>query len=477
MPQPQDISATSGTWSLPKFRGQLRKYLSAGILTVVAGLACLGIWFTSRLDHTLQTEVGHRAAVLLERTLAPYAPALAAGTLSPEVTEVLNAHFQQVSLSMGVFDMLIWTPGGRVIYGARRDMTGRTFPVGPDLAKALSGRISVTIEDEFHANATASRLNGQGKFFGIYVPVRLSPGNRIVAVAEYYQDAAAASRALLNVRWQMWGAICTIGIFLVAALYHLMRRGDAALQRQSAEFGSQLSGLAARMEQDHQAAVQIRLDAQRLQEQQENRLRQINADIHDGIGQLLTVALLRMQPSRDDPGDTQAVQTILEEAMGEVQALLTGTSPGQPHDLPLAQAVRAVVDDHVRRTGTDVDLRLDGDLPEPSLEIRVALCRFLREGLHNAFKHAGGTNQRVALRAADGRLDVSVSDGGGGLVAVAAPDLRRPMGLDNLRHRIERLGGTLVLVRHDTPGMRLHATFPLVPAESTDVRHHRSDRR
>lgn len=459
-----------------------RKYLSIGILIVGAGLTCLGVWFVSRLHYTLETEVGHRAGTLLETTLSRYATDFAAGTLSPDIRDSLDAHFRQVSASLGVFDMMVWDPGGRIIYAARPEMTGRSFPVGPQLEKAMAGKISVEIEDEFHAEVSSTPLIDRGKFFEIYVPIRLASGNRIVAVAEYYQESALASRILMNIGWQTGAALFAVGIFFTLILYLLLRQGDVAMLRQSVEFSGQLSGLTAQIEKNHQAAAQIRQDARLLQEQQENRLRQLNADIHDGIGQLLTVALLRMKPSRDPDAsdDAQAVQTILEEAMGEVQALLTGTSQMQPHDLPLVQAVKAVVNDHVRRTGTSVDLRLDPGLAEPPLPVRIALCRFLREGLHNAFKHAGGVDQCVALRAAGDRLEVSVSDGGGGLVPVAAPDLRQPMGLDNLRRRIERLGGTLALVRHDTPGMRLHASFPLAPlapAEIPDARHHGSDRR
>lgn len=448
-----DISAEfSFLSSQSGWRGMFRKYLSAGILIVAAGLACLGIWFVSRLHQTLEAEVGHRAGVVLEATLTPYAPNFAAGFLPPHIRDRLDAHFHEVSASLGVFDMIVWDPAGRVIYAVRRDMTGQSFPVGPHFEKALSGEISVEIEDEFHAEVSSAPAMDGNKFFEIYVPIRLLSGNRIVAVAEYYQDAAFASRILLNIRWQMWAAICIVGIFFTIILYLLLRRGDA----------------------------QIRQDARVLHDQQESRLRQLNADIHDGIGQLLTVALLRMKPAgnHDASDDARAVQTILEEAMSEVQALLTGTSPAQPFDLPLAQAVGAVVNDHMRRTGTDVDLRMEADLAEPSLPVKIALCRFLREGLHNAFKHAGGADQRVALRTADGgRLEVSVSDAGGGLAVVPGPDLRKPMGLDHLRRRIEQLGGTLTLVRHDTMGMRLSASFPLAQAETPDARHHRSDRR
>ena len=431
----------------------LRKYLSVGIVILMVGMACLGIWFVSRLNRTLEAEVGYRAGNLLETTLADYAGAFDAGPLAPAVQARLDAHFQQISRPIGVFDMIVWAPTGRVVYAARREITGQSFPVGAQLQKAMTGQVSVEIKDRLHTDPSAGAAAAHAKFFEIYVPIRLAGGNRIVAVAEYYQDAAEASKVLTNIRWQMWAAIVTTAFFFSLVLYLLLRQGDAALSRQRREFGSRLTGLA------------------RQQQRQENRLRQLNADIHDGIGQLLTVALLRMKPVPDrDPGDpeAQAVRTLLEEAMNEVRALLSGTSQSQPPDMPLAQAIGAVVADHIRRTGTGVDLVLDPDLAEPSAPIRAAICRFVREGLHNAFKHAGGADQQVILHATQAGLEVSVIDGGRRPAAPADPDPREPLGLAVLRRRIELLGGTVGLVR-DGARTRLRATFPLVPAEALDA--------
>lgn len=432
----------------------LRKYLSAGVMILMIGMACLGIWFVSRLSRTLEAEVGYRAGNLLETTLAQYADDFAAGPLTPAVRARLDAHFQQISRSIGVFDMIVWAPTGQVLYAAREEITGQVFPIGSQLQEAMAGQVSVEINDNLHAGPSAGFAAPHAKFFEIYVPIRLAGENRIVAVAEYYQEAVEASKVLTRIRWQMWAAIITVGVFFILVLYFLLRQGDAVLSRQRSEFGNRLTGLA------------------RQQKRQENRLTQLHADIHDGIGQLLTVALLRMKPAPDgDPADRdeRAVRTILEEAMNEVQALLSGTSQSQPPDMPLAQAIGAVVADHIRRTGTGVDLVLDPDLAEPSPPIRTAVCRFVREGLHNAFKHAGGADQQVIVRPAQAGLEVSVIDGGRPPTAPADPALHEPVGLATLRRRIEHLGGTVGLVRHAGARTQLRATFPLFSAETLDA--------
>lgn len=436
------------------WHGPFRGHLTIGAVAVVMGLAFLGLWFLSRVNHSIETEAGQRAGRFLETTLAGYADDLAGGSLPATVQAQLDAHFDQVSRSIGVFDMIVWTPGGRVLYAARPGMRGETFPVGRQMQQALGGRLSVAIDDRLHLGDPAGPTAARGTFFEIYVPIRAGADNRIIAVAEYYQDAAAASRVLSDARWEMGAAVVATGVALMLALYWVLRQADAALIRQRRDLGHRLENLI------------------RQQRQQELRLRDLNSDIHDGIGQLLTVALLRMKSSpAGEPADAdaRAVCTILEEAMDEVRMLLTETREGRPSDLPLVQAVRAVVADHMRRTGTAVDLVLDPGLPEPAHEIRDAICRVLREGLHNAFKHAGGRAQAVTVRRAGGGLVLRVSDAGGSPTTSVEVAPGQSLGLFNMRRRVESLGGRLRLIRRPGAGTRLRATFPMGSPEPIDA--------
>jgi signal transduction histidine kinase len=68
------------------------------------------------------------------------------------------------------------------------------------------------------------------------------------------------------------------------------------------------------------------------------------------------------------------------------------------------------------------------------------LLAVLREALTNAGKHAGATRFRVAVSVGD-ELRLEVADNGVGISLPAAES--QGLGLANLRHRAEKLGGTL----------------------------------
>ena len=198
-------------------------------------------------------------------------------------------------------------------------------------------------------------------------------------------------------------------------------------------------------------------------------MRQINADIHDGIGQLLTVALLRMKPAplagAPQEDSVQSVRQILEEAMSEVQALLSGTSQTPLPEMPLARAVTTIIDDHRRRTSTDVTVMMEEGLAEPQLPVKIAICRLVQEGLHNAFKHAGGKDQQVRLHLEGDRMVVTVSNRARHRRDAVHDAARRPMGLRNLRHRIESLGGTFQILDQPDQRIEIRASFPHIKAE------------
>ncbi|WP_198143165.1 sensor histidine kinase [Paracoccus sp. 228] len=443
--------------------GLLRRHLSSCALIIVVGLAILGVWTASRLQQTVETEVGHRAATVLGSMLNRHAEDLAADTLSPELIGVIDTYFHDISDALGISEMKIWNAQGTILYASRPGLTGSAQPVSDELATALAGEISVSVGDTFHVESGWPSTTTGPQQFEIYVPIRIRSLNRIVAVAEYYQNAAVVSDALTRARWQTWGLLTVIGAMFVAILVMILRYGDAVILRQRTDLSARMADLVLLLDRTRETQARIHQRTIRLQEEQKAQLRQINSDIHDGIGQLLTVALLRMKSAPPSSGPqedgVQSVRLILEEAMSEVQALLSGTSQRPVAELPLADAVSALVEDHRRRTSTEVRTVLADRLPEPSLPVKVAICRVVQEGLHNAFKHAGGRDQQVHLYVDHGTLVIAVSNDARHGQDACRDVTRQPMGLRNLRHRIENLGGIFQVLDLEHHRMEIRASF------------------
>ena len=96
---------------------------------------------------------------------------------------------------------------------------------------------------------------------------------------------------------------------------------------------------------------------------------------------------------------------------------------------------------------------------------RLNLIRIIEEGVSNALRHGHASKLRVALLYGGGTLRVEVEDDGGGL----PPDPHLG-GLALLRHRLELLGGNLLLRTGDElGGALLIAELPLVSAAEESI--------
>ena len=80
----------------------------------------------------------------------------------------------------------------------------------------------------------------------------------------------------------------------------------------------------------------------------------------------------------------------------------------------------------------------------------------IREGLTNVAKHAQASQVILELIADGGWLTVRLSDDG---IGMKQPP--RSSGLANLRHRAERLGGSLRIEEHEGGGTILTWTIPI----------------
>src|SRR5690606_31924174 len=85
---------------------------------------------------------------------------------------------------------------------------------------------------------------------------------------------------------------------------------------------------------------------------------------------------------------------------------------------------------------------------------RRNLFLVLKEALHNAVKHAGATEVRVAFHWSDG-LHMRIQDDGCGATGTSAGG----RGLGNMRKRMEEIGGRIAF--DGTNGMRVEAVLPL----------------
>ncbi|MBN1911714.1 MAG: PAS domain-containing protein [Pirellulales bacterium] len=232
------------------------------------------------------------------------------------------------------------------------------------------------------------------------------------------------------------------------------------------------------MTETRQAADELRRRQAFLQQllNMQERERQLTAyEIHDGLAQELTGALLRFQAFREmlsqNPDEAWPVfdvgLNLLEQAVGEARALITGLRPPILDEAGIVAAVDYLVCES-REEGADddpesgrVEIEFDHspvvDRLDPSLE--TAVFRIVQEALANARRHSQSDRIRVELTQQDDRLCVQVRDWGVGFHASTVVENR--FGLRGIRERARLLNGQATIESSPGQGTSVRVELPL----------------
>ena len=206
-----------------------------------------------------------------------------------------------------------------------------------------------------------------------------------------------------------------------------------------------------------------------LLEIQETERRRIARELHDEIGQELTVIKMNLQVAQrmtDHFVMGEQIREsigIVERALRNVRDLALALRPAILDDLGLVPTLRW----YIRRLENSVSFRLRFDpepnLPKYSTAIETACFRIAQEALTNAARHADPSHVLVGLYPQDDSLILRVEDDGAGFdveAALARAARGESFGLLGMRERVVLAGGDIRILSCSGKGTSICASFP-----------------
>lgn len=189
-------------------------------------------------------------------------------------------------------------------------------------------------------------------------------------------------------------------------------------------------------------------------------------ELHDSVTQaLFSMTLItrsiEMLLERDPSAAGERLGTLRElqrDALAEMRALIFELRPGSLERDGLVQALRTHAAAVEGRTGLSIVVDC-AELPDRlSLGTEDVLYRIGQEALHNVVKHADATHARVEVAEGDGVATLTVEDDGVGFDPHTVPTGH--LGIEGMRARAERAGGSLEIEAAVGRGTRVRATLP-----------------
>jgi PAS domain S-box-containing protein len=210
--------------------------------------------------------------------------------------------------------------------------------------------------------------------------------------------------------------------------------------------------------------------SRRLVKVQETERRHLARELHDEIGQALTVAELNLQAMLQLPG-TDALAPRLKESLAVVDRVLEqvhdlslNLRPSILDDLGLEAALRWYTDRQAALAGLQAEVRAEPLEQRLDPTIETECFRVAQEAVNNVVKHAKARTVIVELTVNDRHLLLSVRDDGVGFdvdVARAQASRGASLGLLSMEERATLSGGGLMYLATPAQGTEVRAWFPL----------------
>ncbi|MBL8001920.1 MAG: hypothetical protein JNL05_08160 [Flavobacteriales bacterium] len=208
-----------------------------------------------------------------------------------------------------------------------------------------------------------------------------------------------------------------------------------------------VAGLAALLVVHHQRRVRHRAELAELalahqrevmqaeREATQHTLRDVGRELHDNVGQLLSVAQMGLNIAlAEEPGNERlnGVRDAADRAVEEVRRLGHTLNVDLWRERSLAEAIQVEAERIARVSRITVAVEVQGEPTEPPPDTCTILFRVFQEVVNNALKHSGADRITIQLLPVGDGLKATIADNGRGFDQA---QVKANAGLGNIRQR------------------------------------------
>jgi len=189
----------------------------------------------------------------------------------------------------------------------------------------------------------------------------------------------------------------------------------------------------------------------------EETLRNISWELHDNIGQLLTLAKIQLQSATLE--NLTDVSETITKGLTEVRALSKLINPEAIKNINLKEAVQLEIDRFNRLNFINSILTVSGEEQKIDKKASIIIFRILQEFFSNTIKHSKASNLNVLLNFTKDQLLIEAKDDGVGFSS--SENNSKGIGLANIKNRAKLIGAEAVFTSEKNKGTILKIVYKL----------------
>jgi signal transduction histidine kinase len=196
-------------------------------------------------------------------------------------------------------------------------------------------------------------------------------------------------------------------------------------------------------------------------ESQESERKRVAADLHDGIGAMLSAVRMNLgtlaRTESVNAETIQPVKTMLDETIESVRKISRDLLPSTLEKFGLNVALKEMCERFQSLTEAGITYTEHGEAVPMEKSREIFVFRIVQELINNALKHAHASAISVQVTW-DSQLTIVVTDNGKGF----SPDVQpKGLGLFNMQNRARVLHGTFIIESNTSSGTKATLTVPL----------------
>jgi len=188
---------------------------------------------------------------------------------------------------------------------------------------------------------------------------------------------------------------------------------------------------------------------------QENERIRIAKELHDSVGQQLT--LIKKKSQNSNLGE---ITKLTHNALEEVRGISRGLYPAMLKQLGLKESIEQIIYDFDEETDLFFTSEIDDINEYLNQDNSLNFYRFIQECLTNIIKHAKAKTVSLTIKNAGGSIVTVLSDNGIGFNTNDASK-QNSLGLKTISERIRMLNGTISINSEPNKGTKITAQIPL----------------